>query len=827
MLIKWIEIENIRSYVREKIEFPCGLIFLRGDIGAGKSTILMAIKFALFGEKSVEYSEFMREGASNASVSLNFVVNGKEYTVRRRLKRDKRGKVTQEKVKIIKEGVESGELRPTEADEYILKIISPDWKIKKQMSEMYNFALYVPQEAMKEIMSTDDKKGREAKRETISKLFGCDVYERARKNAEEVKNKLENEKENLEEVTGKGYENLYDKEKRLDEIKNEIKAKEAGLEDLEKTISGLENEVKTLEAQKEEMERRRKRRENLLQDKARLDEKVRSINKEIDRSEQECKNLEIEIENLRKEYKESEPAHIEYINIKQEWEEEKRKREKHEKAANLLGEKRGFLKKLHKEIEELKRKVAEEDELRKKYESYGNLEEEISKLEAEKEQISGKISGLESEIKREKKEIEELEKEKRDITGIEGRCPKCKQPITREHVGRIVCEIEEKIKDHNETIKKLEEDSRKNKERKKELEAMLAEKKRLQKEWNEIASSLRQVEREKEALEAKSKEAEKIGKEIEGMQAELKSIGYDEKRYKEIEKKLGELEKVEKERTKLESSIKEKEAFLARAKAENARRRNEIVEAEERISRIGKEIEEVGYDEGVHRNIQVQYNQKHGDLQAMKQKEEDERKNLEEKKRQMEEVEKEVKELREKRDKIEKLKKYMEFFEKLSMCYEKIGNCVLEDVRYNLDVKLREFFMKLRDSQEMEITLNEDFTPEIRIEGGYVRPLSALSGGESTAVALAYRLALNEVVNEKHFGKSALLILDEPTDGFSSEQMNTLAELLSIAKQRYEAGQIFVVSHESELEWAADFVYDVKKTEEGTKVKRRSQDANC
>jgi len=55
MLIKSVELENIRSYVREKIEFlrensefGSGLVFLEGDIGAGKSTILMAIKFALF-----------------------------------------------------------------------------------------------------------------------------------------------------------------------------------------------------------------------------------------------------------------------------------------------------------------------------------------------------------------------------------------------------------------------------------------------------------------------------------------------------------------------------------------------------------------------------------------------------------------------------------------------------------------------------------------------------------------------------------------------------------------------------------------------------------
>ena len=49
MLLNSIIIDNIRSYEHEEVEFPRGISLFEGDIGSGKSTVLMAIEFALFG----------------------------------------------------------------------------------------------------------------------------------------------------------------------------------------------------------------------------------------------------------------------------------------------------------------------------------------------------------------------------------------------------------------------------------------------------------------------------------------------------------------------------------------------------------------------------------------------------------------------------------------------------------------------------------------------------------------------------------------------------------------------------------------------------------
>ena len=91
MIIKKLKLENIRSYVNQEIEFPIGSILLSGDIGSGKSTILLAIDFALFGLQrgSLDGNSLLRNGTNKGSVELTFDIDGKEVIIKRSLKRVK------------------------------------------------------------------------------------------------------------------------------------------------------------------------------------------------------------------------------------------------------------------------------------------------------------------------------------------------------------------------------------------------------------------------------------------------------------------------------------------------------------------------------------------------------------------------------------------------------------------------------------------------------------------------------------------------------------------------------------------------------------------
>ena len=71
MVLKYVKLENIRSYINQKIEFPTGSILLSGDIGAGKSTVLLSIEFALFGIKKNIYRVELYYDMGNKKVLLN------------------------------------------------------------------------------------------------------------------------------------------------------------------------------------------------------------------------------------------------------------------------------------------------------------------------------------------------------------------------------------------------------------------------------------------------------------------------------------------------------------------------------------------------------------------------------------------------------------------------------------------------------------------------------------------------------------------------------------------------------------------------------------
>ena len=108
------------------------------------------------------------------------------------------------------------------------------------------------------------------------------------------------------------------------------------------------------------------------------------------------------------------------------------------------------------------------------------------------------------------------------------------------------------------------------------------------------------------------------------------------------------------------------------------------------------------------------------------------------------------------------------------------------------------------------IKLDENFTPIIE-QQDYEIDYAYLSGGERTAVALAYRLALNQVINSllSKIKTRDFVILDEPTDGFSSEQLDKVRDVLNQLNMR----QVIIVSHEAKIESFVENVIRVSKNE--------------
>ena len=88
MKLKKLYLKNIRSYKEEEIVFPEGSVLLAGDVGAGKSTILLALEYSFFGlQPGQRGALLLRNNSEYGIVILEFEVNGKNIVIERRLKR--------------------------------------------------------------------------------------------------------------------------------------------------------------------------------------------------------------------------------------------------------------------------------------------------------------------------------------------------------------------------------------------------------------------------------------------------------------------------------------------------------------------------------------------------------------------------------------------------------------------------------------------------------------------------------------------------------------------------------------------------------------------
>ena len=188
MILKKIILNNIRSYKNQEVIFPEGSTLLSGDIGSGKTSILLGVEFALFGlQPGQKGSSILRNGEKEGSVILEFNVDGKEIIVERSLKKGKA--ITQDYCLITING-EKREFSVTELKDKVLEILNYPKEFSKKQNILYKFTVYTPQEEMKQIILEDP----EIRVNTLRHVFGIDKYKKVLENVNILASKLREEK---------------------------------------------------------------------------------------------------------------------------------------------------------------------------------------------------------------------------------------------------------------------------------------------------------------------------------------------------------------------------------------------------------------------------------------------------------------------------------------------------------------------------------------------------------------------------------------------------------------------------------------------------------
>lgn len=180
MLFKKLHIQNIRSYEDLTIEFPQGSILLAGDIGSGKTSILLGLQFALFGlQPGQKGASILRQGTDNAYACLELEIGGKIITLERTIKKSGSGSISQDS-NIITIGTTREELSTSEMKDRVIRLLNYPKEFVKKSNLLYKFTVYTPQEEMKSIIQERP----EVRLDTLRHIFGIDRYKRIKDNSQ-------------------------------------------------------------------------------------------------------------------------------------------------------------------------------------------------------------------------------------------------------------------------------------------------------------------------------------------------------------------------------------------------------------------------------------------------------------------------------------------------------------------------------------------------------------------------------------------------------------------------------------------------------------------
>lgn len=802
MIIEELELENFVSHKKTKVKFDLGVTLIVGPNGAGKTSILDGISFALFKLHSRGKDEnIVNKRARHAKVSLKFSVPGRgRYIAEWDIERKKEGC----NVKGVVYEVTDGGRKPITREAGSKTLLPEIARIVGIEKETFESSIYVRQGEIEKLVT---EKPAERKK-LISKLLGIEDFEQAWRVMEEI---VREYREKLAKLRGM----LEEKERvsrELEEVREKVARVRKRIGEVREIVRKLKEEKEKAEEKLRKIEDVKRRFDGLrirlaeakadLKDKeSKVDsikeklEKLETLKSKIERSKagyERYSELEKEIERIEEEKRDYEGAR-DAVKICEKELENRRKKEKRleDSVKDLMARCAGIFG-AELSMEEIP--VASKREKERVEREIKALNERHSELVALAGELDGRMKDVEEKI--------------RKLKEAEARCPLCGRELTKEHKEKLLSELTELVTRLEEEKKVVEREIEK---AKRELEEKYEKRRSLEGvdvEAQSLRSSLDEVRRERGEIEAKLEEAKvklekliELERMIEEKEAEAEKFKEDYDVYMEAKSQL-----------KLIGDEEElMEAYRVAV--------SDVEKARIEVSNIEKEIDALGYSEEEYNRVKGEVDEVGAKLEEKKM----ELAKLEGEERQLsdrvEKLEERIRELREKEAEAKKLEAFVNLLEKVRGAYGKDGIQKLIRSRAKpLIEKYTKEYLNRFNLEYSDVKLDDDY--EITVIGpSGSQSVDAVSGGERVALAIALRMAIAKVIAE---GKVSTMIMDEPTVFLDEERRRELIEILKKAfkEEAKIIPQLIIVSHDRELEDAADVVYMVTKEGGWSKVEQ-------
>jgi len=601
MLLKTLTLRNYRKYKNVDVEFPDGIIGIIGLNGVGKTTLIEAIGWVLFGHHAARTTKELikREGASAneaCSVALEFELEGDGYKVVREMS----GKNLVPRASLVINGklITNNAEEVTEVVEDRIGMDYPSFftSVFARQKELNALSSMKAAERKKLVLRMlgierieksiqairEDKRGKE---KLIEGIKAAILDKEGRKKIEV----LESEKNELEKAKGR----LLPVIKEIEADKR-AKEKEAGeaKEELENATRKYEKYMELsnkLGERRSDLENTRKRREEKEKELEDLHDKKRRLG-EIERKEEEyfeLKDKKDELERVREKYRrkkeltKSEKKTTEEIKRREErirglkekeegfrgiedaFESQRQAKEKMEEQREKYQQKEELTRRKEKALQEIRRREKKANELREGRLEFKDVEERleevkgrIEEVQRQKESLHSLLGALKSTLSQIKEDAKESLAKKRNIEdlGPDGECPMCERQLGT-HYESLIRKLSDEIRAKKRKFRAYyEEYKRKNEElviQKRNEDLLVKENKELDRRLARKRELDVKVENEERELKSWKEELDRILTDLKPFEG----VEFDANAYKELISKVNELEKRVREKKGLEVEI--------------------------------------------------------------------------------------------------------------------------------------------------------------------------------------------------------------------------------------------------------------------------------
>lgn len=849
-----LSIAGFLSYQqKETIDFTAfDLACISGRNGAGKSSILDAVTWALFGRARKHDESIINLQSDTARVTLVFQYEGALYRVTRT---NSRGETKTVEFDIQPEGnlPPGGNWKPLtertlrETDQKIEQTLRLDYET------FINAAFFLQGEA-----DQFTQQNPSARKRILSRILGLEIWETYRKRAVRRRKDLEAEGAALEGRIAEIQAELDQEDQRrreLTELEEQLhravqarQAREESLREIQSLQAGLKeqrNLVQTISAQAEKIQDRledlTKRLESRRQDRAsyqdlldreeEIQEKSarwKAARKELDRWEETAGR-----------YREGEKQRQEPLT---EIASEKARLE-HEQAsltkqAQAVQDALPRLNDLQDNLQEVKRQIQNQEErLRTREER----EKELEKARERQAEARAENPRLMQDMKK-------LEKRIADLEHTEGAdCPLCGQPLPpeerRELVGELTVRGKEMGDRYRENRRVLESANQVVKDLQLEItELSLAEPelRRLHQEAERIKLKISQIQEQEQAwqnegarrLQAVEEQLEEgayaaeARKQLEQVDSQLKEIGYDAARHDRIRKEVSrgdqvqhELRELENAQAALEPLEREIEVLTGEVEAQ----REELQQTKEALAEHTTALEEArkqAPDPVEAEKELLDLKEQENILQRKVGAAEQKVSVLHTQKERLEQLQAEKKALLERISRLIQLEQAFGkngvpalLIERALPQIESQANRILE--RLSAGTMAVQFITQKAYQDPNRKDRRETLEIQIRDRSG-VRDYEMFSGGEAFRINFAIRLALSHVLAKRAGARLQTLVIDE---GFGSQDevgRQRLIEAINLIREDFR--KILVITHLDQLKDVFSSELLVEKTPQGSTV---------